>query len=157
MLGFHHRWLKRPRERKTHSRGSSALSRTLSNLMTQILSTPLSSGSLSSTCELSFNFLCSFLFMFFSFFGLINLFSILGLSFFLNLTLKFGSFEIFHYHFDSGCVLFFFLIWIHVENLFGFDFVSRIWSCLSFARVNNNKFDGSELWIIGCPFDQWVS
>lgn len=107
MLGFHHRWLKRPRERKTHSRGSYALSRTLSNLMTQILSTPLSSGSLSSTCELSFNFLCSFLFMFFSFFGLINLFSILGLSFFLNLTLKFGSFEIFHYHFDSGCVLFF--------------------------------------------------
>ena len=91
MLGFHHRWPKRPRERKTHSLGSSALSRTLTNLMTQILSTPLSSGSLSSTCELSLIFfalscLC------FSFSSLINLFSILGLSFFSQFDSKFWVF-----------------------------------------------------------------
>ena len=54
-----------------------------------------------------FNFLCSFLFMFFLFQSYQFVFDLGSFFFFLNLTLNFGSSGIFQYHFDSGCVLFF--------------------------------------------------
>jgi hypothetical protein len=83
MRGFRHRWPKRRRERRSPSLGSSAHSGPPSAPMTPIPSTPLSSGSPFSTC---------------------NFFSPV-LQVFTHLTLNYGSFSLFQYHFRSGFVL----------------------------------------------------